>query len=239
MTVPEAEVMVDWAVSKTGSTYRAQDPDRWILDNVFDCSSLWVRAHRAAGVAVPDWVRNTVTIYEWARDLGALVSVAKAVETRGAGLVKGRTWGFGSKGHAAISEGGGFEMAAHGTKSGVHDGPVDAGFYNDGIILPPNVMHYAALDPPIDLAAIAKLLAFKDYVTAHPLRFNTPASSHITDLNRLLVAKALLVPSAPMNYYGQQTAAAVKHLKKLAGIKPTDGKVFGSEAAGALLARAV
>lgn len=237
MTIAEAEVMVDWALSKTGCTYRAQDPDRWIYDCVFDCSSLGVRADRAAGVIVPQWVTNTVEIYKWAQQLGALVSVDKAIATRGAGLLKGRSWGFGSKGHYAISLGDGTEMAAHGTRSGVHPGPVDRSFYNDGIILPPSMMHYADLDPVVDpeiLKALAALEAWKDRVTKFPLHYGA-TTNDVSILNDILIRRVWMDPKYKSNTYTGNTRAAVKHLKRAKKLKSKDGSVFGSEAAAALL----
>lgn len=239
MPVPDIEVSVDYALDKTGDIYRAKDPDRWVLPNVFDCSSLGVRAWRAAGIAVPEWVTNTRTIYQWAQQIGALVPVEKAVRTRGAGLLKGRWYGIGPLGHYAISLGNGEEMAAHGVRSGIHPSDVYGGRnYQDGIILPPSMAFYKDLQPPVDaevLAALVELQQWQQRVAVNALRVGDRGPD-VVILNKLLAQRGLRPTTGDFHVYSKPvTRDAVVHFKKLAHLSNIIGDTFGDEAATAIL----
>lgn len=241
MTEPDIEVAVQFALAQSGKPYHAFG-DRFGLD-YYDCSGLVIRSLYEAGVPLPPGISvqneygNTVSLYKWAQDVGGLVSVDTAVRTRGAILIKGKWYGNGPLGHTSISLGNGQEMAAHGTFSGIHVSDLWGGRnYQDGFIIP-NVNYH--LEPPVDpvvLEAIAKLEKWKQDVSDHPLHAGDPANGNITTMNVLLVRRVLLDPKAPMNIYGKQSIGAVNHLKRLHKIPDRDGRVFGSEAAKALLA---
>lgn len=242
MTEPDIENAVQYALAQTGKPYHAYGA-RFGPD-YFDCSGLVIAALSSAAVPLPSGISvanrtgNTVSLYNWANDVGGLVSVDKAVATRGAILIKGKWYGNGPLGHTSISLGGGQEMAAHGTFSGVHPADIYGGRnYQDGFIIPG--VFYAALQPPVDpavLEALVKLEEWKQRVSDKPLHYLGHRPLDTAILNQLLVARVLLDPKwAHAQVYGKPTAGAVNHLKRLHGIRPLDGKVFGSEAANALL----
>lgn len=228
---PDIEVACTFALNETGNTYIAQDPYRWWAGND-DCSSLVIKSLRAAGIIVPESVRNTVGLYTWGRDIGGLRSVQEGYETRGYVMIKGRTWGFGSKGHASISLGGGLEMAAHGVRSGVHSNYMNASMYNDSLRIP--MVNYHDV-PEIDWNKIVQLEVWRQQVTVTPLKFGD-RSENVRTLNALLVKRGLVVRDTKTGY-GTVTRDGVHHLKR---VKPMpDGNVngmsFGGPAADALL----
>src|SRR5690348_3125015 len=120
---PNIEDAVQFALAQTGKPYHAFG-HRFGLD-YYDCSGLVIRSLSEAGVPLPPTISvtgeygNTVSLYNWAKDVGGLVSVAKGVATRGAIMIKGKWYGNGPLGHTSISLGDGTEMAAHGTFSGI------------------------------------------------------------------------------------------------------------------------
>lgn len=236
---PDIELAVQYELSKTGLPYRAKDPDRWIYE-VFDCSSLQIRALRAAGIDVPDYVRNTVGLYNWGKELGALVDVAKAVRTRGAILIKGKWFGFGNNGHTGMSLGKGLEMAAHGVRSGIHPSDVHNGVnYQDGLILPPEMAFYKDLQPPLtadDFKAIAALMAWQRRVEAKPLK-QGDSGPDVTTLNKLLIHWGELPANfGYMNTFTKWTRSGLHNFKVHQGLPNTDGTTFGALAAAAILA---
>src|SRR6478735_3616088 len=127
--MPEIEDAVDYALAQSGKPYHAYG-NRFGPD-YFDCSGLVIASLRHAGIdcPFPQGTGNTVSLYNWAREVGGLVSVAKGVATRGAIMIKGKWYGNGPLGHTSFSLGDGTEMAAHGTFSGIHTSYLDAGFY--------------------------------------------------------------------------------------------------------------
>lgn len=237
---PNIEVAVQYALAQTGKPYHAygarMGPD------YFDCSGLVIASLGHAGVPLPYGISvehcwgNTVSLYNWARDVGGLVSVAKAVATRGAILIKGKWYGNGPLGHTSFSLGDGREMAAHGYRSGIHSNDVYGGRnYQDGFIIPG--VRYPALEPSIDpevLAFLAKVEAWKARVTAMPLELGN-TSNDVTILNNLLMNRALMARIHKSNTYTKYTRAAVHRLKVAAGFPNTEGRVFGGLAAAELL----
>lgn len=240
MPQPDIDNAVNFALAQSGKPYRAFG-DRFGPD-YYDCSGLVIRSLYEAGIPLPPGISveneygNTVSLYNWAKDVGGLVSVEKAVATRGAILIKGRWYGNGPLGHTSFSLGDGREMAAHGRRTGIGVSNLYGGRnYQDGFLIPGVNYHQ---EPPVDpavLEALAKLAKWKEEVSAHPLHAGMPANGNITIMNTLLVRRVLLDPKAPMNIYGKQSIGAVNHLKRLHKIPNRDGRVFGSEAAKALL----
>lgn len=243
MTQPDIENAVTYALAQTGKPYHAYG-NRFGPD-YFDCSGLVIRSLYEAGVPLPPGISvsnkygNTVSLYKWARAVGGLVSVDTAVRTRGAILIKGRWYGNGPLGHTSISLGDGREMAAHGTRSGIHPSDLYGGRnYQDGFIIPG--VYYASLEPPVDpavLEALAKLKEWEKRVSDKPLHAGSDRPLDTAILKDLLVARALLDPRWKAGgVYGPNVVKAVLRLKRRNGIHPFDGKVFGSKAAAALLA---
>lgn len=248
MSEPDIEVAVQYALAQTGRPYHAYGAR--FGPSYFDCSGLVIASLNAAhiplgpGISVSAETGNTVSLYRWAQDVGGLVSVEKAVATRGAILIKGKWYGNGPLGHTSISLGDGTEMAAHGVSSGIHPSPLYGGRnYQDGFIIPG--VYYAALQPPVDpkvLAALAALEEWKTRVSDKPLHYESDRPLDTAILNQLLVNRVLLDPKfAHSQVYGKDTASAVNHLKRLhpdvwTTKQSRDGKVFGSVAAGVLLA---
>lgn len=235
MTEPDIFVAVDFALAQSGKPYHAYGA-RFGPD-YFDCSGLVIASLRHAGIDVPGDVGNTVGLYNWAKRVGGLVTVEKAVTTRGAILIKGKWYGNGPLGHTAISLGNGQEMAAHGTRSGIHVSDVYGGrAYQDGFIIPGVNYH---LEPPVDpkvLEALAKLEAWGKRVASAPLRQGN-TNSDVTTLNRLLIARGLLPTKIRYaSTYTKQTRGAVHHFKQARKLSNADGTVFGGEAATAILA---
>lgn len=242
MTQPDIENAVQFALAQTGKPYHAYGA-RTGMD-YFDCSGLVIRALAEADIPLPSGISvsppqgNTVSLWNWASDVGGLVSVDTAVRTRGAILIKGRWWGNGPLGHTSISLGDGTEMAAHGTISGIHPSQLYGGRnYHDGFIIPG--VFYAALQPPVDpkvLEALAALKAWEKRVRDKPLHFNGKRPLDTAILNQLLVARALLDPKYEHSQvYGKPTVRGVSRLKRNRGFSETDGKVFGGKAAAELL----
>lgn len=235
MTQPDINVAVDFALAQSGKPYHAYGA-RFGPD-YFDCSGLVIASLRHAGITVPGDVGNTVGLYNWAKRVGGLVTVDKAVRTSGAILIKGRNYGYGPLGHTSISLGNGQEMAAHGTRSGIHVSDVYGGRnYQDGFILPGVNYH---LEPPVDpkvLEALVKLQKWAKDVGASPLE-QGDTNGHVTILNQLLIARALLPTKlAYMNTYTKATRDAVVHFKRLAKLANDVGTRFGGDAATAILA---
>lgn len=94
--------------------------------------------------------------------------------------------------------------------------------------------------PPIDLAEIAKIVEWHQFVKEHELYEGMAASNVITTLNRFLVALGWMIEPKNMNVYGKPTVAGVRHMKTALHAKyPTmdhDGTHLGAQAADALLA---
>ncbi len=235
MTQPDIEVAVQYALAQSGKPYRAYG-NRFGPD-YFDCSGLVIASLRHAGISVPADVGNTVGLYNWAKRVGGLVSVDKAVRTRGAILIKGKNYGYGPLGHTAISLGDGREMAAHGVRSGIHPSDVYGGRnYQDGFIIPG--VFYKDLQPPVDPEVIATLVKLEQWrlrVALKPLRMGDPDSGDIGILNTLLAQRGLRPTTGLMNRYTTVTRDAVVHFKKLAHLSNIVGKTFGDEAAAAIL----
>lgn len=238
--MPDIEDAVDFALAQSGRPYHAYGA-RFGPD-FYDCSGLVIASLRHAGIdpPFPQGTGNTVSLYNWARDVGGLVSVAKAVATRGAILIKGKWYGNGPLGHTSFSLGNGQEMAAHGTFSGIHVSDLYGGRnYQDGFIIPG--VHYAALDPPVDpklIVLLEKLEQWSHAVADRPLRFQE-TNYNVGILNALLRERAYM-PSDDRSgdTYTLKTRQAVKNFKKRNGWPNPDGKVFGGPAAAVLLAPA-
>lgn len=235
--MPNIEVAVQFAEAQDPKPYCTHRPISEYWD-CYDCSALYIAGIRhmcdMAGVpwVIPASVGNTVDLYWWAKKAGALVSVTKGVSVRGAGMLKGRWWGYGPNGHVSYSLGNGREFAAHGFSSGIHESNLDAGFYNDAIIIP-NVI-YGDLAPPVDpevLKALAVWEAWGRRLDARaragdPLR-QGEVSNDATMLNNLLIRRGLLAKANKSNLYSKYTRAAVHRGKLDAGFVSTDGTRVG------------
>ncbi len=238
--MPEIENAVQFALAQSGKPYHAWG-HRFGL-SYYDCSGLVIRSLDEAHIPLPSTISvqgeygNTVSLYNWAKDVGGLVSVSKAVATRGAILIKGKWYGNGPLGHTSISLGDGREMAAHGTFSGIHVSDVYGGKnYQDGFIIPG--VHYGSLEPPVDpevLKALVALAQWKDRVTEDPLHWKQ-TSNDVTILNNLLIHRALMAKANKSNTYTRYTRAAVHRLKQGMAVPNTDGRIFGGLAAQQLL----
>lgn len=89
--------------------------------------------------------------------------------------------------------------------------------------------------PPIDfvaLAALIKLVAWKRRVAKNPLH-QGQLSNDVSILCDLLISKGLLAKKS--NIYTKAVRSAVHHFKILYKLSNDDGRVFGGEAASALL----
>lgn len=241
---PDIEVAVDFALAQSGKSYCLHRPISEYA-SCYDCSALVIASlihmyHQAGKQPPADLLAcsNTVDLYKWGQQHGYLVSVAKGAATRGAIMIRGRSYGFGPLGHTSYSLGDGNEMAAHGFRSGIHPSVLDTSFYQDALIINDGSVHYAALDPPVDpkvLAAIAKLLKWEQAVTLAPLH-QGDTTNNVSILNDLLIHRGLMDRKYKSNTYTQNTRAAVHRLKLDKGIDPPDGRGFGGTAAKALLA---
>ncbi len=127
---------------------------------------------------------------------------------------------------------------------GAHSHATGVGYDNNGLdnhqlsyfAVPPCFLPELA-GPPIDAAtleAIKKLLDWNRRVTAHPLLFRQ-TNGDVTILNKLLIARGVLSNTSRMNLYSKYTRAAVHNFKVARGLLSVDGRVFGGEAAAALL----
>jgi len=237
--MPDIEVAVNYALAQSGKPYRAYGAR--FGDDYFDCSGLVIRSLTEAGVPLPptmsvqNRVGNTVSIYNHAVTAGALVSVDKAIRTRGALLLKGKWYGNGPLGHVSFSLGDGREMAAHGYRRGIGVTTVSSGFYQDGVIYPGVNYH---IEPPIDPAVIAKLVALDQWrhrCYATPLQFGD-RNSDVAILVDLLRQAHFLRAGVVGNAYGEVCRRGVYRLKLAhPEIGNTFGKSFGGPAADALL----
>lgn len=237
---PSILTAVDFAIAQSGKPYRAYG-DRFGLD-YYDCSGLVIRALDEAGVPLPNDISverewgNTVSLYNWARDSGGLVSVDKGVRTRGAIMIKGRWYGNGPLGHTSYSLGGGWEMAAHGRRTGIGQNVMNQGFYQDAFIIPGVTYH---LEPPVDpkvVEFLKKVDAWRHDCYAVPLKFGQRGGG-VPMLNFLL-HQARLMPAPLGTAYGKNTRNGVVHLKRLhpeIPKIPEPGKSFGGPAADALI----
>lgn len=148
--MPEIDDAVNFAIAQSGKPYHAYG-DRFGLD-YYDCSGLVIRSLYEAhiplgpGISVENKTGNTVSLYNWAKGVGGLVSVSQGVSTKGAVMIKGKWYGYGPLGHTSISLGDGREMAAHGRRTGIGISTLDAGFYQDAFIIPG--VHYGPPIPP-------------------------------------------------------------------------------------------
>ncbi len=238
---PAIEDAVQFALAQSGKPYRAYG-DRFGPD-YYDCSGLVIRSLYEAGVPLPPGISvsnkygNTVSLYRWAESVGGLVSVEKAVRTRGAIFIKGKWYGNGPLGHTSFSLGDGRQMAARGRLSGIEVSDVNPGFYQDGFVIPGVV--YEDLQPPLDpkvLEAIQKLLDWQLRVDANPLK-QGDTNGDVTTLNKLLISWGYLPTKfGYMNTYTKWTRRAVHEFKKTRGVSNTRGEIFGGEAAAAILA---
>lgn len=236
---PNIEDAVQFALAQSGKPYHAYG-DRFGLD-YYDCSGLVIRALYEANVPLPTTISvankygNTVSLYNWAKDVGGLVSVQKGVATRGAIMIKGKWYGNGPLGHTSISLGDGREMAAHGTFSGIHVSDIYGGRnYQDAFIIPG--VFYQALQPPVDpkvLVYLERLTEWEKAVGEIPLQ-RGDTNHNVTILNNLLILRAWMGKGRKSNTYSKYTQAAVTHLKKTYGL-PGGGKKFGGLAAKVLL----
>lgn len=232
--MPDIEAAVQYALAQSGKPYRAYG--NRFGPNYYDCSGLVIGSLRHAGIDVPPDVGNTVGLYRWGQAVGGLVSVAKGVATRGAIMIKGKWYGNGPAGHTSFSLGDGREMAAHGYRSGIHAGDMFGGRnYQDAFIIPG--VHYASLEPPVDpevLAFLVKVQEWADRVSATPLKLGD-TNGDVTLLNMFLIKRALMSRDHQSNTYTKWTRAAVYRLKSGRKLDSRDGKVFGGDAAHALL----
>lgn len=148
--MPNIEDAVVFAIAQSGKPYKAYG-DRFGLD-YYDCSGLVIRSLYEAhiplgpGISVANKTGNTVSLYNWAKGVGGLVSVSKGISTRGAIMIKGKWYGNGPLGHTSYSLGDGREMAAHGRRTGIGISTLDAGFYQDAFIIPG--VDYGPKPPP-------------------------------------------------------------------------------------------
>ena len=235
----DIEDAVVFALAQKGKPYRTNS-ERF-GDAAFDCSGLVIRSLAEAGIPLPNGISvekkwgNSVSLWRWAKDVGGLVTVERAVRIRGAILIRGRWYGNGPLGDVKFSLGDGRQTGAGSRRTGVATTDVRQGFFHDGFIIPG--VHYAALEPPVTpemLEAIKRLVDWGVRVTATPLR-QDEVNRDVTILNLLLIERGLLATSAPMNLYSKQTRDAVVHFKKLAKLSNRVGKVFGGEAVAAIL----
>ncbi len=234
MTQPDIENAVAYALAQSGKPYHSYGA-RFGPD-YYDCSGLVIASLRHAGIPVPDDVGNTVGLYNWAKRVGGLITVSKGVSVRGAIMIKGKNYGYGPLGHTSFSLGDGREMAAHGTYSGIHVSDLYGGRnYQDAFIIPG--VFYKSLQPPVDPKVIELLLrleAWKTRVSETPLHLGD-TSNDVTILNELLIHRSLMDRDHQANTYTKWTRGGVYRLKHGRALENQDGKVFGADAAYALL----
>lgn len=246
--MPNIETAVNFAIAQSGKPY-STSAGRFGMHH-FDCSGLVIRALDEAGVSLPNGISverewgNTVSVWYWARDVGGLVSVDKAMRTRGAILLKGRWWGNGPLGHIEFSLGDGREVGAHSTRSGIGVRQADASRYHDGVIFPG--VNYGPVVPPVDPRALARIVAidqWRNRVKAKPLRFGDRG----TDVAMLI---QLLRELHFLHWYTTGTAYGITLRTGVVKFKntvphlanqpaPAKGETFGGDAADALVARVV
>lgn len=150
---PDIYNAVNFAIAQSGKPYHAYG-DRFGL-SYYDCSGLVIRSVYEADIPLPPGISvvnktgNTVSLYNWARSVGGLVSVAKGIATKGAIMIRGKWYGVGPLGHTSISLGDGREMAAHGRRTGIGVTTLNASFYQDAFIIPGVNYHLGPPPTPI------------------------------------------------------------------------------------------
>lgn len=238
--MPDIENAMRYSLAQMGKPYQPWG-DRFGPDR-FDCSGLVIRSLAEAEVPLPNGISverkwgNSVSLYNWAKDVGGLVSVEKAFRTRGSILIRGKWYGNGPLGDVKFSVGDGRVTGAGSRRLGVATTYMRPGFFHDGFIIPG--VFYKDLQPPIDvetLEAIKKLLEWGKRVTATPLQ-QGDTNNDVAILNRLLLERGLLASTARMNTYTRATRNAVVHFKKIKKLSNTIGHTFGGEAVSAILA---
>lgn len=239
---PDIHVAINYALAQLGKPY-STGGDRFGPDR-FDCSGLVIRSLAEAGVPLPRGISverkwgNSVSLYNWAKDSGGLVSVDQAAKTNGAILIKGRWYGNGPLGDVKFSLGDGRQTGAGSRRTGVATREMYQGFFHDGFIIPGVNYH---LEPPVDpdvLAAILALIAWEDRVTAKPLKFGV-RGPNVALLVDLLRARHFLKAGVRGDKYGSTLRTGIYKFKLAAKARGlldnTDGKNFGGDAAHALL----
>lgn len=149
-----------------------------------------------------------------ARRLGRTISVAEAVATPGAFLL--RVAEGNTVGHVVISAGGGRTIEAHSSKRGVIEGKADGRRWHTGVLVPGIRVSVQPPEPPRRPALV--------------LRVRTPLMKGelVKDLQRKL--KKLGFHSGPTDgVYGPQTAAAVQAFQTSKRLL-VDGEVGASTA---------
>ena len=142
----DIEDAVVFALAQKGKPYRTNS-ERF-GDAAFDCSGLVIRSLAEAGIPLPNGISvekkwgNSVSLWRWAKDVGGLVTVERAVRIRGAILIRGRWYGNGPLGDVKFSLGDGRQTGAGSRRTGVATTDVRQGFFHDGFIIP----GYAAWD---------------------------------------------------------------------------------------------
>lgn len=229
---------VEYALAQQGKEYRNWDPDRW-WEAFSDCSSLVVKSHRHGGIYVPENVRNTVGIWYWGRDMGALVPVSRGIAVRGAIMLKGRSWGFGNNGHASISLGDGRQMAARGRRSGIGISNIVASNYDDALILPNVDYHIPVPVDPHTLEFLKMLAKWETSLSERPIRYGDKGP-RVAMLVLLLRTRHFLNKSVVGDEFGKILQIGVLKFKdtipELAHqAAPGKGKNFGPTAGRFLL----
>lgn len=147
--MPDIEVALNYALAQTGKPYRTWG-HRFGPD-YFDCSGLVIRALDEAGIPLPNGISaenewgNSVSIYNWAKNVGGLISVEEAIRTRGAILIRGRWYGYGPMGDVKFSLGNGLQTGAGSRRTGVATRSVFTDFFHDGFVIPD--VSYGSIPP--------------------------------------------------------------------------------------------
>lgn len=233
MSLPNIEDALAWEYQQDPKNYIVIRPFH-IGDPGYDCSALQLLALQVmcekAGKP-PDYLfpadgyGNTVSMYEHARDMGWLVSVARGISMRGDIMLKGRTWGDGAAGHTSMSEGDSYQFAARSRTLGIARSPIFGGDdYQDAIEFPPHLVFYPQRDvKPVD----PKVLAWLAHLVEWEKTFDaprTPIGLHgylqkgdtnwrVTTLVNMLILRGLLNPAYKTNTYTKYVARAVRNVQ--------------------------
>lgn len=257
MSLPNMEHALEWAEAQDAKSYIIKRPFHYD-DPGFDCSALQLlgcrkaceRAGKPGDYLFPYSVSNTVGMYYHARAKGWLRSVASGVALRGGIMLRGRAGGDGPSGHTAMSGGNGYQFAAHTARLPQADeiswSQMNASFYQDSIIFPPDVAFYPQRDTiPVDPAVLAWLAGLEEWAASFDHERTADGrygylqvgdtNSRVTTMVNLLILYGYLGPGRKTNTYKRtNVATAVANMKQVEGLEG-GGKKFGADAAYALL----